>query len=99
MAQSARGGDDAVTTSLYHYQRNPQPATKEHNMHRTSKLKDIFYTICAILAVFILFGIVGAMDVQEEERQHAEYCEMVRLWKQTGGQAGWPAYDGEGACR
>jgi len=44
-------------------------------------------------------GIAGNMDVQEEERQHAEYCEMVRLWKQTGGQAGWPAYDGEEVCR
>jgi hypothetical protein len=39
------------------------------------------------------------MDVQEEERQHAEYCEMVQLWKQSGGQAGWPAYDGEEVCR
>ena len=65
----------------------------------TSKLKDSFRTICAILAGFILFGLVGTMDVQEEERQHTEYCEMVKLWKQTNGQRGWPAYNGEGACR
>ncbi len=87
-----------MTPILYPYQRHPQPATKEHNMHRTSKLKDSFYTICAILAGFILFGLVGTMDFQEEERQHAEYCEMVKLWKQTNGQAGWPAYNGEGTC-
>lgn len=65
----------------------------------TDRLKDSFYTICAILAGFILFGLVGAMDFQEEERQHAEYCEMVNLWKQTNGQQGWPAYNGEGTCR
>ncbi|NYW24487.1 hypothetical protein [Escherichia coli] len=68
-------------------------------MHRTSKLKANFRTICAILAVFILFGLVGDMDFHEEERQHAEYCEMVKLWKESNGKAGWPAYDGEGACR
>jgi hypothetical protein len=50
------------------------------------------------LAGFILFGLVGAMDVQEEERQHAEYCEMVKLWKETNGQQGWPAYNGEDTC-
>ena len=66
---------------------------------RTSKLKDSFYTICAILAVFVLLGLAGTMDVQEEERQHAEYCEMVNLWKQTNGRQGWPAYNGEGICK
>jgi hypothetical protein len=24
---------------------------------------------------------------------------MVKLWQQSGGQAGWPAYDGEEVCR
>lgn len=67
-------------------------------MHRTSILKGAIRTICAILAGFILFGLVGTMDAQEEERQHAEYCEMVKLWKQTNGQQGWPAYNGEGTC-
>ena len=41
----------------------------------------------------------GNMDAQEDERQHAEYCEMVKLWKETNGEHGWPAYNGEGTCR
>jgi len=28
-------------------------------------------------------GIVGQSDFEEAERQQAEYCEMVKLWKQT----------------
>lgn len=54
-----------------------------------------------LLAIFVLglMGIAGHMDFQEEERQHAEYCEMVKLWKQTNGEQGWPAYNGEGTCK
>lgn len=58
-----------------------------------------YQAILAIAGIIIAMGIAGNMDVQEEERQHAEYCEMVHLWKQSGGQAGWPAYDGEEVCR
>ncbi len=54
--------------------------------------------ILAIIGIVIAMGIAGTMDVQEEERQHAEYCEMVKLWKQTNGRQGWPAYNGEGTC-
>ncbi|MFP5404624.1 MAG: hypothetical protein ACLGG2_08030 [Gammaproteobacteria bacterium] len=54
-----------------------------------------------ILAIFVLvlMGIVGQSDFEEEQRQQDEYCAMVKLWKQTNGQAGWPAYNGEGACK
>ena len=44
-------------------------------------------------------GIVGQSDFEEAERQQAEYCEMVKLFKQTKGQSGWPAYNGEGMCQ
>ena len=57
-----------------------------------------FPQIILVIFVLVLMGIAGNMDVQEEERQHAEYCEMVKLWKKTNGQAGWPAYNGEGVC-
>lgn len=57
-----------------------------------------YQAILAIAGIIIAMGIAGNMDVQEEERQHAEYCEMVKLWQQSGGQAGWPAYNGEGTC-
>ena len=45
------------------------------------------------------FGIVGQFDFEEEQRQQDEYCAMVKLWKQTNGQQGWPAYNGEGVCK
>ena len=35
----------------------------------------------------------------ELNRLRAKIAEMVKLWKQTNGQAGWPAYNGEGPCR
>ena len=58
-----------------------------------------YQVILLAIFVLVLMGIAGNMDFQEEERQHAEYCEMVKLWKQTKGQAGWPAYNGEKMCR
>ena len=62
-------------------------------MHRTSKLKDNFYTICAILAGLILFGLAGTMDAEDEQAQLEHYCEMVKLNKQDPS-TGWPDYDG-----
>ena len=62
-------------------------------MQRTSKLKGNFYTICAILAVFILFGLVGTMDAEDEQAQLEHYCEMVKLHKQDPS-VGWPDHDG-----
>ena len=35
----------------------------------------------------------------ELNQLRAKSAEMVKLWKQTNGQAGWPAYNGEGTCR
>jgi hypothetical protein len=58
-----------------------------------------FPQIILVIFVLVLMGIAGNMDVQEEERQRAEYCEMVKLWKQTNGQAGWPAYNSERMCK
>lgn len=53
-----------------------------------------------ILAIFVLvlMGLAGHMDFQEEERQHAEYCEMVKMWKDSNGENGLPAYNGESMC-
>ena len=69
-------------------------ATKEKDM----QLKR-YQVILAIIGIIIAFGLVGQSDFEEEQRQAEQYCEMVKLWKQTKGQAGWPAYNGEGACK
>ena len=58
-----------------------------------------YQVILGLLCLIIAMGIVGQSDLEEAERQQAEYCEMVKLWKQTKGQAGWPAYNGEKMCR
>ena len=58
-----------------------------------------YQVILAVIGLVIAMGIVGQSDLEEAERQQAEYCEMVKLWKQTKGHAGWPAYNGEGMCR
>ena len=58
-----------------------------------------YQVILAGLGLLIAMGIVGQSDFEEAERQEAEYCEMVKLWKQTKGQAGWPGYNGEKMCR
>jgi hypothetical protein len=57
------------------------------------------YTILAIIGLIIAMGVVGQADYDEEQRQTDQYCEMVAIWKESGGQAGWPAYDGEEVCR
>jgi hypothetical protein len=55
--------------------------------------------ILIALVLILAFGLMGSMDKEEEGRQQTQYCEMVKLYKETNGQAGWPAYNGEGACK
>ena len=55
--------------------------------------------ILIALVLILAFGLMGNMDKEEEECQQTQYCEMVKLYKETNGQAGWPAYNGEGACK
>ena len=58
-----------------------------------------YQVILAAIGLIAAMSFVGQSDLEEAERQQAEYCEMVKLWKQTKGQAGWPAYNGEGVCK
>jgi hypothetical protein len=58
-----------------------------------------YQVILAIIGIIIAMGIVGQSDMEDEKLQAEQYCEMVKLWKQTKGQAGWPAYNGEGVCK
>lgn len=47
-----------------------------------------------LLLIVCLYGLVGAMDAEDAERQHEYACEMVRLWIDTDGRQGWPPGDG-----
>ena len=48
------------------------------------------------LAVYTL-STEDSLDDHQVAISH--YCEMVQLWKDTDGQYGWPAYNGEGTCK
>jgi len=50
----------------------------------------------ALLVMFVLFVLAGGDN--HHEMQHQMYCDMVELYKQTNGEAGWPAYQGTKYC-
>ena len=52
-----------------------------------------------ILGLIGLVIAIGQSDMEEEQRQADQYCEMVKMWKDSNGEKGWPAYNGEGMCR
>lgn len=57
------------------------------------------YQVILIVIFFIaMMSVVGQMDVEEEQRQDQEYCEMIKLWEKTKGQAGWPAFKSKEGC-
>ena len=58
-----------------------------------------YQVILAAIGLIIAMGIVGQADFEDEQAQAEQYCEMVKMWKQTNGAQGWPAYDGERMCR
>lgn len=51
------------------------------------------------IGLILAFGIVGHFDAEDEQLETERYCEMVKLWKESNGKAGWPAYNGEGVCK
>jgi len=58
-----------------------------------------YQVILAFIGIIVAMGIVGQSDMEEEQRQTDQYCEMVKMWKDSNGEKGWPAYNGEGVCR
>jgi len=54
-----------------------------------------------LIAIFLVavFGLIGNLDAEDTQFQQEQYCAMVELWKETRGQSGWPAYDGERMCQ
>ncbi len=53
-------------------------------------------TVLGLAALLIFAGLSFAYEQRSEQQvQRDHYCEMVEIYKQSGGQYGWPAYDGE----
>jgi len=47
------------------------------------------------MVMTVILGMVGKGDEAEAEAQSKEYCQMVELWRESGGENGWPPYKGE----
>ena len=54
--------------------------------------------LAAIVAACLAGLYVTGGDQSEAERQAELYCEMVTIWDQTDGEAGWPPYKGREGC-
>jgi len=46
-------------------------------------------------AIVAAIGLAGNADLMEAERQAEQYCKMVDIYHESGGEYGWPPYDGE----
>ena len=46
-------------------------------------------------ALVAALGLTGKADLEDAERQRAHYCEMVDVYHESGGDYGWPPYNGE----
>jgi hypothetical protein len=68
-------------------------------MRQTSFLNRHWRVMLATSAIVLVLGYVGSQDHQDEQAEAEKYCEMVKIWKDTKGQSGWPAYDGESQCK
>lgn len=44
-----------------------------------------------LLALLAVYGLVGRLDADDQERQQAEYCQMVAAHKHDRS-VGWPDY-------
>lgn len=49
----------------------------------------------AAAAFIVALVAIGGMERQDAEAERAHYCDMVATYHETGGEYGWPPYDGE----
>lgn len=54
-----------------------------------------FFVAVAAVCLVVL-AMCGSGD-EELARQHDDYCQMVQIFEETGGQRGWPDYNGNAA--
>jgi len=54
--------------------------------------------VLAFVAGAVLFVLAGCDGYEQARVSSRHYCEMVDLYKRTGGDRGWPAYRGQREC-
>lgn len=66
---------------------------------------DDFVGVCFGLAILVIslftmailyFGVSHGDELSTQQRH---YCEMVAIFDQSGGEYGWPPFEGREACR
>jgi len=57
-------------------------------------MRFLIYAVAITLAL-VAWGMLGKSDNLEAQKQRDRYCEMIALYDETNGDAGWPPYDGE----
>tara|TARA_R110000787_G_scaffold183918_2_gene295751 strand:+ start:813 stop:1055 length:243 start_codon:yes stop_codon:yes gene_type:complete len=64
--------------------------------------KDNFLIMFAVAAIFVAFGVVGTMDLEDHKRQRAQYCEMREIYNMdlklnvpAEDRRGWPNFKDE----
>lgn len=45
------------------------------------------------LIVLLLLSVVGSMDLEDAKRADQTYCDMVKEYRATKGEFGWPDYE------
>lgn len=60
-------------------------------------MKDFLIVLAGLIAMMAM----AKWDVDQGDKANENYCEMVGLYKQTGGENGWPDYHGnyEEVCK
>ena len=51
--------------------------------------------VVALALVFISVILLSNEDYKDAVQAQSLYCEMVQAWKQSGGEYGWPPFNGE----
>ena len=49
--------------------------------------------------LLVIYSVLAVNDIDEAAEDDAAYCGMVKDYKDSNGQHGWPAYKGEEVCR
>jgi len=61
-------------------------------------MSDSYKIFIFLIVVLISLGVAGNADNKEAVRHQSIYCEMTELYRDTGGDLGWPEYDSNINC-
>jgi len=53
----------------------------------------ILYVVLTVVALLAAAAIIGGFKDDALVLEQAQYCRMVHMYEQSGGEVGWPDYD------